>query len=316
MRLFPLLICAVSISATVWAQKVDTLFYGDSPRLYKNPYGWGYVAGTNHYNDIGKYQRFDLLDGADIVGTKIFMAMKRIVGTPDSITIVFKRTGYGADNFDPKQGGPGKTVASIKTTTAAFDTTKKGSVFMLSTPFRVNGELFSPDSIFIGIEWQTTGNDTFALAVDDTTIAPRGEKSDRAWEQLTGAAYKYQRFNEPGDFSWLLDGDIWIACLYKVSTTAVERNRNASPRGELLLSNYPNPFNPSTTFELNVPEGSMVRMSVFDVIGRERERLIDERLERGAYSVRWRASDLPSGMYICRATVGTNTINRQIMLLK
>lgn len=187
---------------------------------------------------------------------------------------------------------------------------------MLPTPFQVVGELFNPDSIFVGIEWQTTADDTFALAVDDTAIAPRGENRDRAWEQLTGMSYKYQRFNEPGDFSWLLNADIWIACLYRVTTSGLERDKNAIPVEHLLLRNYPNPFNPSTTFKLNMPEASKVRMSIFDVTGREVERLIDQKLERGAFSVHWRANNLSSGIYLCRAIVGNKVVSRQVVLLK
>ena len=295
------------------AQTVDTLFYGNSKILHKNPYGWGYIAGTNHYKDIGKYQRFDLMEEVNVVGAKFWMGFKQIINTPDSITIVFKKVGYGKEYYDTLAGGPGTTIASVKTTLDAFDTTGKGSVFMLSKPFNVLGNAFIAESLFVGMEWSVTGNDTFALFADS---AKQGDKMYRTWEQLTGATYNYQRFDEPSDFSWLLDGDLCIALLYKKGLLSVRDDRAGIPQQFLLEQNYPNPFNPSTTIGFSVPVSGFVSLKVFDMIGKEVASLVNENLAAGRYTVAFSARTLPSGMYFYQLRNGATVETKRMVVVK
>lgn len=77
------------------------------------------------------------------------------------------------------------------------------------------------------------------------------------------------------------------------------------PPGYLLLSNYPNPFNPSTTIEFTLPEAGSVRISVYDLLGREIETLVDRRMPAGTHRVRWDAAGRPAGVYLCRLTAGS-----------
>lgn len=295
------------------AQKVDSLFYGNSKLIHKNPYGWGYIAGTNGYGDVGKYQRFDALEEMNVVGAKLWMGVRQIVNTPDSITIVFKKTGYGKDYYDTIAGGPGATIASIKTTLAAFDTTGKGTSFFLAKPFNVYGSLFVPESVFVGIEWSTTADDTFALFADS---AKQGENFYRAWEQLTGGGYKYQRFNEPSDFSWLLDGDLWIALLYRQGLLSVKDNQAGIPGRYLLEQNYPNPFNPTTTISFSVPVPGYVSLKVFNMIGDEVAVLVNDRLEAGRYTSTFSARTLASGMYFYQLRSGSAVETKRMVLVK
>lgn len=291
-------LCAIVGSIAVAQNTFDSLlFYGNSKILYKNPYGSGYIAGTNGYGDIGKYQRFDVQEEVTVVGAKFWMALKGVVGTPDSITIVFKKTGYGAAYYDSIAGGPGATIASIKTTIAAFDTTGKGTEFYLAKKFNVPGSPFVPESLFVGMEWSTAADDSFALFVDSTK---QGENYFRAWERLTGVAYSYQRFNEPSDFSWLLDADLWIGLLYKRGLLAVKNEASNTPQRFALTQNYPNPFNPSTMLGFELPERSRVTLKVYTMLGQEVATLIDQTLDAGSYQQTFSARSLTSGVYFYR----------------
>ncbi len=73
-----LLIAAFALLASqgAQAQHTDSLFYGDTKTLLANPYGWGYIAGTNEYGDIGKYQRFDYaaFENIYVVGAHVYFA--------------------------------------------------------------------------------------------------------------------------------------------------------------------------------------------------------------------------------------------------
>ncbi len=83
-----------------------------------------------------------------------------------------------------------------------------------------------------------------------------------------------------------------------------------------LASNYPNPFNPSTEIRFVLPEASAVSLVVYDVMGREVERLLDKTLEAGYHEARWDATGLPSGVYLYRIEAGPFTQTRRMTLLK
>jgi hypothetical protein len=83
-----------------------------------------------------------------------------------------------------------------------------------------------------------------------------------------------------------------------------------------LKPNYPNPFNPTTTVEFTMPMSELVTLRVYDVKGREVETLVDQRLDRGIYSVVWNGSSFPSGIYFIRMVSGSTTQTRKMILLK
>ncbi len=62
-------------------------------------------------------------------------------------------------------------------------------------------------------------------------------------------------------------------------------------------SSYPNPFNPSTTIEYNLPEQAFVTVDIYDLLGRKVERLIGEDQQAGRYRVIWDAKNQASGLY-------------------
>ena len=63
------------------------------------------------------------------------------------------------------------------------------------------------------------------------------------------------------------------------------------------LNCYPNPFNPSTNIEFSLPVQCKVTLSVFDLLGKEVQNLIDEDIQAGYYQVKFYGSNLSSGIY-------------------
>lgn len=83
-----------------------------------------------------------------------------------------------------------------------------------------------------------------------------------------------------------------------------------------LKQNIPNPFNPTTTIEFETAFQSHVRLAVYDIVGREVMRPIDEEMPAGRRRIELSARDLPSGVYTYRLTTGLQTLERQMILSK
>lgn len=83
-----------------------------------------------------------------------------------------------------------------------------------------------------------------------------------------------------------------------------------------LLSNYPNPFNPSTKIRYSLPQSSNVTLTVFDILGNEIETLVNEDKSAGTYEVNWNATGLPSGVYFYRIRAGSFNDTKKMILIK
>jgi hypothetical protein len=100
------------------------------------------------------------------------------------------------------------------------------------------------------------------------------------------------------------------------STAVEETEALGLPTKFALRQNFPNPFNPETTIEYSLAEASGVRLSVLDLLGQELIVLVSERQLPGAYSVRFTAANLPSGVYFLRLASGGKVQTRRMLLLK
>jgi len=99
-------------------------------------------------------------------------------------------------------------------------------------------------------------------------------------------------------------------------TTGVNGTHPFAPRTYVLNQNYPNPFNPSTTITYELPKSSVVRLSVYDLLGREVSVLVNERRNAGSHEVNFDAAGLSSGTYIYRLQAGDFVQTRRLVLLK
>jgi hypothetical protein len=91
---------------------------------------------------------------------------------------------------------------------------------------------------------------------------------------------------------------------------------NGLPAAFALEQNYPNPFNPSTTIKYELPKSSMVRLIVYDMLGREVSVLVNERKDAGIHDVHFDGSGLSTGVYLYRMQAEDVTQSRRLILLK
>lgn len=82
------------------------------------------------------------------------------------------------------------------------------------------------------------------------------------------------------------------------------------------VNNYPNPFNPSTTINYQLPENGFVTLKVFDILGKEIETLVNENKSAGYYKVNFDGSNLTSGVYIYTIRVNEIMQSKKMLLAK
>jgi len=111
---------------------------------------------------------------------------------------------------------------------------------------------------------------------------------------------------------------IWAAGSYGKCKTGITNigEFNVIPSEFKLLQCYPNPFNPSTNIEFYLPKAEFVKLSIFDILGREIAVLVDENVQAGKHRVTFDASNLPAGVYFYRIQAGKFQETRKFILLK
>lgn len=83
-----------------------------------------------------------------------------------------------------------------------------------------------------------------------------------------------------------------------------------------LYQNYPNPFNPVTNIAYDLPQNSQVKITIYDVTGRQLQELVNEYQTAGKYSISFNAMKLSSGIYYYKIQAGDFSSVRKMMLVK
>ena len=101
-----------------------------------------------------------------------------------------------------------------------------------------------------------------------------------------------------------------------IPIVGVGDDNSSLPDRYYLGQNYPNPFNPVTTIKFDLPAGGHSTLIIYNILGQEVIRLVDEFLEQGRYAYNWDASGKTSGLYIYKLTSGNFVQSRKMVLLK
>ena len=93
------------------------------------------------------------------------------------------------------------------------------------------------------------------------------------------------------------------------------------PQTFSLHQNYPNPFNPVTSLQYDLPKEAFVTLSIYDLMGREINRLVHTTQEPGFKSVQWNATDfhgkpVSAGIYMYQIHTDGFIQTRKMVLLK
>ena len=150
--------------------------------------------------------------------------------------------------------------------------------------------------------------------------------SDKLDEMFKESKYGYQAHVMFGDKDYTHDG---LLELNKKSQSSLLAKRgeiktdilSELPTEHKLFSNYPNPFNPSTTIKYSVPVISNVKLSIYNMMGQLVKTLVNETKAPGFYNVQWNSKNennvkVTSGIYFYRFESGNYVSNNKMILLK
>jgi hypothetical protein len=135
-----------------------------------------------------------------------------------------------------------------------------------------------------------------------------------------------------GAFAWIVDDEIEPDSTYRIRvtnlknpqlttisdnvfkiidpTTSIESLPSFSA---LIISNSPNPFNASTTFEFTTEISGIATISIYNLYGQIGDVIYSNFVEPGSYSFDWDSEGFVSGMYLYKITVGNQKINMNKM---
>ena len=108
---------------------------------------------------------------------------------------------------------------------------------------------------------------------------------------------------------------------YEVNWLAVHEQTQLVPAEYALHQNFPNPFNPTTTFRFDLPGESEARLAVYDILGREVALLLRENLPAGTHFVNWsglnnKGTPVSNGIYYVKFVADEFLETRKVTLLK
>lgn len=113
--------------------------------------------------------------------------------------------------------------------------------------------------------------------------------------------------------------DIFVArtdSLLNVPPISVIQINNNIPTMSQLFPAYPNPFNPSTNIKFDITESGIVKLTVYDILGKALALLVNKGLNPGSYEVKFDATNFASGIYFYSLESGSFRETKKMLLIK
>lgn len=184
----------------------------------------------------------------------------------------------------------------------------------------MNSTRFKDDQAVVGtygMQWATDNQTPWYRFKADTGYYQIWYDNDSSLG-LKYALAKSKNLGGVGMWALGYDGtrtELWNELLVHFQDNAVE-NQNEMPRSYQTVSNYPNPFNPSTTIRYQLPAAAKVTLQVFDVLGKEVSTLVNDYKTAGKHEVTFNGAGLSSGLYLYRLHSGGMVNTGKMILMK
>lgn len=236
------------------------------------------------------------------------------------------------------------TLSALRSSGGCLDTDDNGRDFITGAPTPRNRStlaapcgpvpiqlgyftaVLNPSRASVDLEWGTESEtNNYGFEVQKKLVqSPLFETVPNSFVSGHGTTLspQYYAYSDTGALSgtWYyrltqidLDGTRYYshALLVAVVTGLDDAGR---PDRIVLLRNYPNPFNPSTTIEFSVGATAMASLSIHNVLGQRVATLVEGRVLPGIHRIKWNADGQAEGVYICRFQAG-NTVRAQKLVL-
>lgn len=236
--------------------------------------------------------------------TSTFDLSKPAGVNPPSFTSLWMKNESGTAVTSFTQGEKGSLIFSVQTinlissTLPLFESTKGW--------YRVYGTA----------EWKPMNITKIAEAAETDGLIVSADLSDAL--KNDSVAIDLKLFTaEQNNFTaeYILEPAFAVGSWQGTPTGSDEPGENI-PKVFSLNQNFPNPFNPGTTINYQLPANSFVTLKVYDLIGREIATLVNEVRQAGYHSVPFNASSLSSGLYFYRIQAGNNMAVKKMLLVK
>jgi hypothetical protein len=159
------------------------------------------------------------------------------------------------------------------------------------------------------LDWNDSSTYVFTEFMEDTTVTIILEDNRQySWKVIA-----------QDDDEFVIGSDEDTPRSFVVGTLSIDGSN--IPETFALHQNYPNPFNPTTNIKYDLPQDALVKISIYDVMGRNIKTLISSNQSAGYQSVRWDATNnygepISAGMYIYTIQAGDFRQTKKMVLLK
>ena len=173
-----------------------------------------------------------------------------------------------------------------------------------------NGMRMRADGFVGGVQMTIIHDEDFSIELSDEALVSKYKTKGNSTTLIVAAPESDNLFTSFGEFQIV---DVVVA------NSKDEIDYDINDLTELvsdLGSAYPNPFNPVTSFELNVVNSDYVSVKIYNMMGQLVETLVDGSMSPNIYTISWDASDVPSGMYIARFQSSMSISSQKLLLVK
>jgi len=183
------------------------------------------------------------------------------------------------------------------------------------TQFRVFA-FSNPTSIPVTI---TNSNNFFdSGSVVNVTVSP-------LQVQFNGLTYYFNRWVGTGNGSYsgpnqvcqiTMQAPITEKVIYDTINVSIQNISSEIPNKYFLYQNYPNPFNPETKIRFDIPKSGLMKLKIYDLLGKEVQTLYSGYLNAGKYEFNFNGTELASGIYIYKLETENFKQMMKMVLLK
>lgn len=158
---------------------------------------------------------------------------------------------------------------------------------------------------------------TFTFGVLSRTITYNGTPYQfRGWTGTgTGSYTSPDSTGSDSAVSWSMNSPILEMARWS-SIIGIQNLGSELPTEYKLHQNFPNPFNPSTTINFDIIKAGIVKIVLYDILGKEVKTIVDEYAEPGRYKVVYSAENLASGLYFYKITSNDFTDVKKMLIVK